>query len=126
MPDIKLVIRDAQMNVFSELIMRRWIMDYLVSCYPQRAEAMGRKALAGLVEAGTGAARKRRINAPEDIRKYVHIMFLLGMDFEDDPKCRWARKILDDPKYRLEAARLRELEDGVLGLTQDIASIGVN
>jgi hypothetical protein len=124
MADIKLTIRNEQIHILEDDILRRWIEKYLVSCYPQRVEAMGPKAFGELVEEGMKAGRKRGFATPGEVRKYVHVMFLLGLHFESDSRFGWARKILDDPKYRIAGARLRELEDGVLGLTKGIAPNG--
>ncbi len=112
-----LVIRSGQMAAFEQTSLRRWIRDYLVSCYPERTTAMGPPALEELVASAIRKAEGHGFQDGQDIRKYVHVAFLVGPGFESDPACAgWARRALEgdsEPAARAEAlqqAALTHLE----------------
>ena len=116
MANLPLVIRQEQMRVFEDEMLRRWMADYLTTSYPDRAASMDSAALAKFVDAGLSAARDRFLREPAAIRKYVHVMFLLGPGLESDPEFAWARKILNNAKFRSDVSRLRVLEDEAIRL----------
>ena len=113
LPSTILVIRDAQMRAFEDDNLRRWVEDYLRTCYPDRCAASRPSDFAALVQNAIGKARRRNLNNWE-IRKYVHVVFLLGEGFENQPGFTWAREVLTAPEYNDEGARIRALEDAVL------------
>lgn len=106
-----LVIREAQMRSLGEEMLRRWIGEYLSSCYPTKIEHIGNIATRHLVDSSLAAARVRGITDPQALRKYSHVTFLLGGGFEGDPACGWALKILNNPRFVDHLSRLRVLED---------------
>lgn len=111
MANLPLVIRAEQMRVFEDEMMRRWLADYLRSSYPKQTEAMGPAALEEFVAGGLRASHARFLRDGAAIRKYVHVMFLLGPGLETDPEFAWARKILNNSQFRSDLSRLRVLED---------------
>ena len=112
-PGRTLVIREAQMRAFEDDTLRRWVVKYLRTCYPDRCAAYSFADFAAFVKKAIGKARSRNLNSRE-IRKYVHVAFLLGEGFENEPEFSWAREILTAPEYNDEGARIRALEDAVL------------
>ena len=88
-------------------------MKYLRACYPDRCAAYRVADFAVFVQNAIGKARRRNLNNRE-IRKYVHVAFLLGDGLENEPELAWAREILTAPEYNDEGARIRALEDAVL------------
>jgi hypothetical protein len=106
-----LVIRDAQMEVLNHAAVCRWLVRYLQKAYPEQASRLGAAGLAGFVEQASEKARSHRFSTDQEIRKYVHVAFVLGVDFETRPDCHWAARILNNPDYHDGAAQLRALED---------------
>jgi len=107
-----LTIRPEQMAAFREAQLRDWLERYLQKCYPARTKKLGQEALAELVRNSAKRARKRGLALPEQIRKYVHVEFLLGSGFEE--RFAWAGEIMGNPDYKSDLARLRALEDAML------------
>ena len=101
------------MRAFEEDTLRRWVMKYLRTCYPDRCGAYSSADFAALVQNAIAKARRRNLNSRE-IRKYVHVAFLLGEGFENNPEFAWAVEVLTAPEYNDEGARIRALEDAVL------------
>ena len=104
-------IRDEQMKVFEDLLLRDWLVRFLTSSYPKQTAAMGVADLYDFVAGVLQASRARSIDEATAIRKYLHVTFLLGHGFESKPEFAWARKILDDSRFRTDLCRLRVLED---------------
>ena len=109
-----LVIREEQMRVFEEIQLQRWLTDYLQSCYPVHAAELGSYELRELVTIAAKRARARGLKGASEIRKYLHVTFLLGREFETDDRTMWARRILDDEEQSDPAERVCALEEAVL------------
>jgi hypothetical protein len=112
--NLVLVIRNEQMKAIREALTKDWIIRYLRKCYPERAHQMGAGAIAVLVEDSLRRARAHGFRDPSELRKYAHVTFLLGVEFERDSHFEWARKILADRRYVQQASRARALEDATL------------
>ena len=109
-----LTIREAQMRVLHDVAVCRWISHDLTASYPERAGRGARGALDSFVSEQAKDARGRGFRRGEEVRKYVHVAFVLGAGFATDPEFAWARRILDNPDFHHPASRLRALEDAVL------------
>jgi hypothetical protein len=114
-----LTIRDQHLAAFSRIRLRQWLASYLVTSYPRQVSQLGQPGLESLLDAATAGARRRGLLAPAEIRKYLHVNFLLGLDFESDPGAAWARRILDDSEQPDPAERLAELEHCILLRLED-------
>ena len=108
----ELVIRREQMRVLYEAPLRRWICDYLRGAYPGPTARMGPANLNRLVSAALKEARAYRLHDGAAIRKYAHVVFLVGPRLAEN--FPWARKILTSPDYHHSGARLRALEDAAI------------
>lgn len=106
-----LTIRQQQIELLEESELCRWICDYLRSVYPRQTAGMKETELAATVKRRFREAREKGFRESPEIRKYVHVAFLLGDGFPQHAGFQWARKILDNPDFRHEGARLRALED---------------
>jgi len=106
-----LVIRQQQLELLEEFGLCRWICGYLRSAYPRQTASVKDKELTATVKNRFREARKRGYRQGPEIRKYVHVAFLLGDGFPEHPQLQWARKILESPDFHHEGARLRALED---------------
>jgi hypothetical protein len=107
-----LVIRKEQIHAFDQTLLRRWILSYLKSCYPEATAALESRALSTLADQAISRAKASGIETDEDIRKYAHLVFVLGADFETLP---WVAAIWDDP----ECWRWRERLEAVEAATID-------
>ncbi|HWQ55257.1 MAG TPA: hypothetical protein VN442_16340 [Bryobacteraceae bacterium] len=102
-----LVIRDEQMGAFREAALCRWIVQSLEGCYPERARAQA-AGLYGLVRDAVREARANGFQGDHDLRRYVHLVFVLGLDFPG--RLPWAVRVLKDAGLDRPAARLAALE----------------
>jgi hypothetical protein len=120
-----LVIRDQQMAAFEDGLLRNWIVQYLKSAYPIQCAGIAAESLEALVRGSIADAKARRLKDAATVRKYVHVAFLLGRDFPKNPSLDWARRILDDPRFRHEGVRLRALEDATVKYMESAQKAGV-
>jgi hypothetical protein len=109
-----LVIRSVQMKALEDALLNQWICRYLGSCYSEQVQAWKPGLLAAFVERCMNDAQRRGFRQGRDLRKYIHVAFILGEDFPENPRFPWARRILDDPNFQLPGSRLRALEDATL------------
>jgi hypothetical protein len=114
----RLIIRAEQMQALKDAILRGWLADYLRSIYPQQCSGIGAGEFEEFLGVQIKRARGHGLIADNDIRKYVHVAFLLGSEFERNPDYEWAQSILLEaslsPATRvraLQTATLRHLED---------------
>jgi len=107
-----LVIRKEQIHAFNQTLLRRWIASYLQSCYREATAALEPGTLPALVDQAIARAKTCGIETDEDIRKYAHLTFILGIDFEMLP---WVAAIWDNA----ECWRWRERLEAVEAATAD-------
>jgi hypothetical protein len=105
-----LVIRKEQIHAFNQTLLRRWIASYLQSCYPEATAAHEPFGLSALVDQAISRAKACGIETDEDIRKYAHLTFILGFDFEELP---WVAALWDDPECWRWRERLEAVEAGI-------------
>jgi hypothetical protein len=107
-----LVIRREQMRVLQEDILCRWICSYLRNAYGPQAERLVSGNLIQLVKGAVQEAKRFKLEDPADLRKYAHVVFLVGCNVEEN--FPWARKILTNPDYKFSGVRLSALEDAAI------------
>ncbi len=108
----ELVIRREQMRILYEAPLCGWICDYLRRAYPGATARMGEARLSRLVAAAVKEARLFRLQDAVAVRKYAHVVFLLGP--RPSENFAWARKILNSRDYHHPGAWLRALEDAAI------------
>lgn len=118
----ELVIREEQVRVLHNAQLCRWICDYLQEAYPGPADRLGPATLTALVTGAVREARGHALQDGSDIRKYVHVVFLLGPRLADN--FPWACKILASRHYHNSRARLRALEDAAIRHLEKKAGAG--
>lgn len=101
-----LSIRQEQLDVLQEVRLHRWIMKYLTESYGPLPEV----TILDMVQSAVRRGRALGLESPFDLRKFAHITFLLGTQFESDPDFQWAREILADPERGTITERVRQLE----------------
>jgi hypothetical protein len=105
-------IRQEQMEILYDAGVSRWILEYLLSSYPDRAQRLGKATVVTLSETVLKSARAHGFKEPEEIRKYAHLVFLFGPNFSTE--LTWAAEIMRDRHYKSGLARLRAVEDAAL------------
>ena len=107
-----LVIRAEQLRVLGELVRSQFVARLAVYVRQQRPDACARLSdgdLEALVTQGVERAASYGFTAESDASRFVLTLFILGMDFQSDPRHAWARSILDPHSGRLPSFRSEQL-----------------
>jgi len=117
-------IRKEQMEAFAEASRRDFenrMVVHLREMFPGECAPLGEKRLRETIRYGLRRAGTYRITQESDVCQYLHLMLVLGKDFDTDEALPWAGLILNqleqNPSDRIERvyARAMELEDGRTG-----------
>jgi len=81
-----LVIRSSQMSVLNRVQFERWLRGQLTQNFSGRARALGPEGLRAWVSLGVDRAVALGFTEEREMGLYVTLMFLLGRDFEGDPR----------------------------------------
>jgi hypothetical protein len=94
-----LVIREAQMRVFSEAQVLRFqkaVEAHAWAQFPEQSRELGEAGVRGRVETVMRKIRQYGIRAESDALTYLEFMFVLSPDFDD--RVEWAREIFQHPR----------------------------
>jgi len=117
-------MRKEQMEAFAEASRRDFenrMVIHLRNVLPGECEPLGEKELRETIRYGLRRTGTYRISQESDVCLYLHLMLVLGRDFDNDERLPWAGLILNqleqDPSDRIERvySRAMELEDGRTG-----------
>jgi hypothetical protein len=95
-----LKIRPEQMQAFQEAASHQFeedIIGYLLEYWSRKCEQLGPVRLRESIRHGLRRAQAYGLTSQQDILRYINLMFLLGHDFDRDPRFFWAHSILNDP-----------------------------
>jgi hypothetical protein len=95
-----LTIRKEQMAAFARSAVERFEEDLAVSLrdnWPTICARLTEDRLTATIKHGVARAAFYGISSENGIFRYLNLMFLLGIDFDIDPKFEWAASILQDP-----------------------------
>lgn len=109
-----LKIKKRQMDALRRYVIHRFedmMCLHLLEYFPKKCAALGEQGVREVVRYGIDRAAAHGIEVYEDMCSYIDLMFCFGRDFDVDPRLPWAREILDDPKVRDAARRIRRLRD---------------
>jgi hypothetical protein len=109
-----LTIRAEQMQILAEENLKCWLLEYLQRNYPVQTNKAGAQSMSAQLSELISAARRRGFRTAEDVRRFVHVGFLLGPDFES--RYGWARAILEDPELADPGWRAKSLEEAAVQL----------
>lgn len=108
----KFIVRDAQMAVFAvnerEKFERRMVT-HLQQRFPDKCEPLGKEGVEEQVKFGIRRADTYGINTEIAVQEYLEMMMIYGRDFDVDPQCEWATRILVDPSFEHGKARADRL-----------------
>jgi hypothetical protein len=111
-----LQIREEHMAIFEERereLFEKRVVSHLERIWPARCGSLGSPAVLAVVRAGMGSSRRYGIVAELDVVRYIDLAFLLGPNFDRDPRLAWAGESLSNaalrPREKLDRvyARLR-------------------
>ncbi len=112
-----LTIRAEQIHALQDALSRRWLEQHLRASYPEQCKGISSHEFHEFLRVQMKRARGYGFLTDNQIRRYVHVAFLLGGDFDRNPDCEWAQVILLErgvtARRRAEAlqnAVLRHLE----------------
>ncbi len=104
-----LVIRQAQIDALSAALSQRFeerMVAHLWEVVPEDCEALGDEEVRRSIQTCLRKAREYRISTAFDILRYLNVMYVLGLDFDTDPRFPWARELLLDfgisPRVRMD------------------------
>ena len=72
----------------------RRAVEHLHRTLPAQCAALGRPAVRDSVRDAIAKARGYGIKSEADVLSYLNLMYLLGFDFESQPRFAWANELL--------------------------------
>jgi len=81
----------------------------------KRVAALGEQQAGDWIGHGIDRAAEYDIRDEDHVMRYLHVMFILGRDFDSDPEQTWAREILESPTVTVPGARTQFLYETVMG-----------
>jgi hypothetical protein len=95
-----LIIRNEQTQSLddagrSDFITR--VIAHLNELFPERCAVLGPAEVRATVELGMQRGWKYGLDNEYDLVRYIDHMYVLGPDFDTDPRYPWAASILSDP-----------------------------
>jgi hypothetical protein len=118
-----ITIRSEQAAVFAERAIDRFVGD-LVAHFrqhlPQHVAALGEDDVREAIHYGIGRARSYRIESEAAVRVFIQVMFVVGPDFDADPRLPWASRCLladahEEERVGALLAAAREHLEGLSG-----------
>lgn len=94
-----LVIREEQMEVFKKVAIENFenrMFKHLRTVFSIQTMTLNDYELLKLIQVGIYNSKKYGMKMEWDIRRYLECSVLYGWDFDENPKTKWARKILND------------------------------
>lgn len=94
-----LIVRNDQMSVFSQYMVRQFesrVLAFIHENHPKFAKENGTPYLHTLVRSGIEKAAGYAINDEDDVRCYIECMIIFGSDFDVNPSFAWAGESLGD------------------------------
>jgi hypothetical protein len=92
-----LKIRKEQMDIFSELMLKKF-EDYLVAHiqndFAEQVKETPEDALRATIQKGLSKAERYNIRIEYNIERYIDLMFILGDDFDTAEKTQWVGELL--------------------------------
>lgn len=92
-------IRKEQNDALAEYMLSEFVkrvMVHLRAEYPQETQPMNDEELRDFVEDGIQKAEGYNIELEDDVQEFIEFMVVYGPKFDNDPKFRWAKQILDN------------------------------
>ncbi len=97
LPPVEPLISPAQMQVFSDYMLRQFVDAMVVSlgaAYPAQSEELGEEKLRALIDDGIVRARKHGVLLERDVERYLQCLVRHGEEFGQSEETAWANEIL--------------------------------
>jgi hypothetical protein len=97
-----LVIRKEQMAMFESHLGQRFrnqLRQHVKTEFPEQTRGLTDLAVDKRISEGVERARLYEITTERDLTLFVDLVFSLGLNFEQERKMAWAKKILLDPGF---------------------------
>ncbi|MGD0524213.1 MAG: hypothetical protein ABSE49_03660 [Polyangiaceae bacterium] len=98
-----LVIRREQLDVFEEAARAHFVrraVEHLQRTLPAHCASMTPGALRASARHAVTRARSYGITAEVDVLTYLNVMYMLGFEFDTDPRFSWASEWLREPEVQ--------------------------
>jgi len=115
-----LVIRQAQMAMFDELELQKFIQNtrvYIAEVWGDISAKYSPEQVDQLINQAIMRCREMGAELEQDALIYIDHLFILGLDFEQNSDYTWAAEILNDTSID-GSARLEMLEQAAAANTQ--------
>ncbi len=109
-----LVINDAQMKTLSRAVFETWMLEHLRTVFPEACNELGDAGLRREIKRSIEKANQHGFDCERDLALFVDLVFLLGQDFDQDPRMAWAGQILNDLSLTDNASRMDVLYDAAI------------
>lgn len=109
-----LTIRKEQAAVFEEanrMDFEDRMVTHIRRFFPGHYEALQEQKTRQLIQFGIERAAAHGIVNQCDVCKFTDLMVAFGPGFEQDPKCAWTEKILNDQSIPTPSAKVDKLYD---------------
>jgi hypothetical protein len=103
-----LTIRMKQMNVFTDLSLKRYetsMVVHLNKYFSEECDALGEERTRHAIRYALKRAESYEIVSERDVCIYTDLMFAFGKDFDKDPQLPWAGTILNEESLKGEPSQ---------------------
>lgn len=107
-------IRREQVEILEEAATKKFedlMVVHLSGAFKEECQSLGETKVRGLIQLGIRRSRAYGIATERDVCKYVEVMFILGPDFDRDPRHAWARDTLTDSGIKYPADRIKAVRE---------------
>lgn len=101
-----LVIRREQMRAFEDAHFIEWLRQHLSGFFPERCLELGPEGVSHAIADGLARARARGFQEPEDLCRFLDLMFAFGFQFDRDESYSWAYELLNAPEITSPTERM--------------------
>jgi hypothetical protein len=101
-----LVIRREQMRAFEDAHFIEWLRQHLSGFFPERCLELGPEWVSHAIADGLARARARGFQEPEDLCRFLDLMFAFGFQFDRDESYSWASELLNAPEITSPTERM--------------------
>ena len=92
-------IRTEQLAALHAALERQFAgraMAYVRRQYPETCAALDERTIGASIETALEKRATYQFDSEETVFAYLDLMYLLGFDFDADPRCEWVRETLTD------------------------------
>jgi len=92
-----LIIRDEQMEALRKGMLGNFedrMVVHLKKFFPGQCHKLGEEEVRKAIRHGINRAKTYGIVTQRDVSKYLNIMFVFGLNFDEDPRYPWITKII--------------------------------